>query len=428
VRAERLLILGNGGAAVSAARSARDSGHPGEIHLVSDVDGPAFNPMLSPYFLKGSIPWGSCFPFGLEWYSAYDVTCHFGSAVEFLDVLNRRAILEGGERLPYDKCLVATGAAPVVPPVPGLRGSSRVHVMRTAASVRRLDKAIASARRVLVLGASFVGLKAAEILARRGIGVTLLDVADRVLPLGAHPDCAAHIRSLFEGHGVKVHLGCSMDGMESSPQGAVCHFEDDVVREADLVVVCTGVRANVDFVDPTLVRMDKGILVDELMETNVPGLYAAGDASQGANLLNGEKEWLGTWENARLQGRTAGKNLAGQEARYHGSIPHNIGPFFDWTYAQIGDTLSGDLIHHAFGDPERGAHAVLAFREDLLVGANLINCTHLAGRLRRMILGKEQGSSFLNKATSVRDIESVLDVPMDGRVSALRPSFYRGGR
>ena len=388
MRHGRLLILGNGGAALSAARAARASGHLGEIHLASDVEGPAFNPMLAPYFLKGALPWERCFPFGAGFYDALGITCHLGAAAERLDTRNREVTLASGERISYDRCLVATGAGPIVPPVPGLKDSKRAFFLRTAASVRQLEEAIPKARSALVLGASFVGLKVAEILTRRQIRVTLLDCADQVLPGGAHGLLAAAIQALFERHGVEVRLRCAMEGVEGAGNGVVCHFRDGKIEAADLVVVCTGVKPNIGFLDPMQVRTDEAVLVDERLETSVQGLYAAGDACQGINIISGKHEWLATWENACLQGRVAGRNMAGESACYPGSLPQNIGLFFEWTYAHLGDvrgdvrTQGHSVLHRFFGSPSEGRFLVLALSGDVLVGANLIELRPSRGRLK----------------------------------------------
>jgi NADPH-dependent 2,4-dienoyl-CoA reductase/sulfur reductase-like enzyme len=410
----RIVILGNGGAAIHAAQAARDSGYAGKIHMVSDTNMPAFNPMLSPYYLKGLIPWEGCFPFGSTFYNEYDITCHFDFSVELLDPINQELALTNGEKLHYDKCLIATGASPVIPPIPGLRNSPRAYPLRIAASVKNLEKALLTARKVIVLGASLVGLKVAEVLSKRAVKVILLDVVDQVLPRGAHSSSAAYLRSFFEEHGVDVRLGCTLKGMEGAYEGVTCHFPDDIIEEADFVVVCTGARPNVDFIDPSLVDMQQAVLVDEQMQTNRQNLYAAGDVSQGYNLSSEKREWLGTWGNACYQGRTAGYNMAGKEASYPGSIPQNISPFFDWTYAQLGDTQpeGDDSRYVAFGDPRNGGYVVLAFDKNQLTGVNLINCTHLAGKLRQTIISKWDWGPYLEKSDkhfTIKGIENILN-------------------
>lgn len=403
MRKGSFVILGNGGSAIFAARAARVAGYGGEIHMVSDADAPAFNPMLSPYYFKGKIPWEGCFPFEAGFYRDHDITCHFGASVESLDALNQKVTLTDGQVLCYDRCLIATGAGPVIPPVPGLRGSPRALPLRTAPSAQKIEEAMHDASRAVVLGASLVGMEMAEILVKRGIEVVLLDVVDQVLPRGTHPVVAAILRRYLEGHGVDVRLGCTMDGMEGAKKGVVCHFKDDVIEEADFVIVCTGVRPNLGFVDRNQVKVELAILTDERMRTSVKNLYAAGDVCQGLNLVSGKHDWLGTWGSACYQGRTAGRHMAGKEAIYQGTLPENISPFFDWNYAQLGDIQpkGGNIRHIALGDPEQGGYCLLAFQDEILTGANLINCTSHTGKLRRAIIQKWRCSKVSDLGTDV---------------------------
>jgi NADPH-dependent 2,4-dienoyl-CoA reductase/sulfur reductase-like enzyme len=271
------------------------------------------------------------------------------------------------------------------------------------------------------------------------INVILLDVVDQVLPRGAHPLSAALLRTYLEEHGVDVRLGCAMEGMEGAPAGVACHFPDNIVEEADFVALCTGVRPNLAFVDAGQVEVDKAIVVNERMETSARNLYAAGDVSQGINLLSGKHEWLGTWGDACRQGRIAGENMAGGDAAYPGSIPQNISPFFDWTYAQVGDVQpeGNDVRHLTFGDPRRGGHGILAFRRDTLVGFNLINCTHLAGKLRQAVVQRRRWGTTVEQPNNVvteQEIEKVITEMTDrfsqfsgpwGTVDFSRPSGQR---
>jgi NADPH-dependent 2,4-dienoyl-CoA reductase/sulfur reductase-like enzyme len=131
------------------------------------------------------------------------------------------------------------------------------------------------------------------------------------------------------------------------------------------------------------------------MRTSAENLYAAGDASQGINILSGEREWFGAWQSACLQGRTAGRNMAGRDAAYGGSMQEHISPFFDWVYAQIGNVQASDARRIELGDPRQGGYALLAFEGDVLVGVSLINCTGFAGALRSAIVRRSQSDGPL---------------------------------
>lgn len=397
-RSPTLLVLGNGGAAMHAVSACRHASHTGSIHLVSDTAGPAFNPMLSPYFLAGKIPFEDCFPFGEEFYDHHRVACHFGSPVTMLDAVNKEVFLGNGERLAYDRCLVATGARPVLPDVPGLDDSSSVFTLRTPGDALRLREVISPTGNALVLGASMIGVKMAEILMGHGMNVTLVDAADQIMPGAALPECASIMELEIIKRGADLRLGRILEGVENRGGKLICFFKDSEPLEADLCLACTGVRPNLDFLDPNQVELDQGILVDEMMKTGAEDLYAAGDVCQGLNSVTGEKEMIGLWRNACLQGRTAGLNMAGSDTLYPGTIPHHVSSFFGLDFVHLGDiNRSGEEVRIlANSDFSGGVFYFLVFEKDMLVGVNAINTLRHAGSLMSAILRKSVWSDFLD--------------------------------
>ncbi len=237
--------------------------------------------------------------------------CFFGSPVEQIDTDNRTVALADNRRLNYDRCLVASGASVVTPPIPGLAGLPAAFSLRTPGSTLALREAMSKASKVLILGASLVGVKVAEIMSKKGVEVVLLDVASQLLPRGAHPETAKFLEDYFESHNIDIRLGCSVEGFEAGEDGNCCFLFDEIIEEADFVAVCTGIRPNCAFLDPARVRIELAVVVDRYMQTTAEGLYAAGDVSQGNNPLTGKNEWLGTWNHGCLQGRAAGCNLPG---------------------------------------------------------------------------------------------------------------------
>ena len=199
-------------------------------------------------YLKGNIGWERCFPFDQQFYSKYGITRHFDFPLESLDPVSQEIRLTNGEKLNYDNCLIATGASPVFPPIPGSETPQRAYSLRTAQSVQHLEEAISSAKKVIVSGGVSCGPQSSRSPRKRAAKVILLDVADQLLPQGAHASSAVYLRTYFEEHGVDVRLGCTLRGMEGGPEGVICHFPDDIMEEADFVAVCTGVRPNIDFI------------------------------------------------------------------------------------------------------------------------------------------------------------------------------------
>ncbi|MBU2509873.1 NAD(P)/FAD-dependent oxidoreductase [bacterium] len=385
---KNIAIIGNGGAAVHAVMAARSAGFTGQIDLISDSEGPAFNPMLAPYFLKGALTWDHCFPFGSNFYRTCDVTCRFNTTVDTLNIAEKSLQLSDKKKIHYDQCLIATGASAVVPPVPGLRDSKKVFTLRTTESTLQLQKAMQSARNVIVLGASLVGTKLAEILSKRKIKVTLLDIATQILPMGAHPKTAEKIESYFRQKGIEVLSGCGLDGIEEVGNRLVCHLPHRIFDNVDFVAVCTGVKPNLQFLEEGQVATRQALLVDNYQRTSANSLYAAGDVCQGLNRQTGESQWMGTWGNACYQGRTAGYNMTGKTTSLPGALPQYVSPFFDWVYAQVGDInrQGCDIRTDESGSPDAdGGWQLLVFKQEKLIGVNLINAMRNIGVLKKEI-------------------------------------------
>lgn len=384
------LILGNGGAACHGAKALRESGYAGPLMMISDVDEAAFNPMLGPYYLKGVAQWQVCYPFGKKFYERYDIKTRFSFGVKALDAINRMVTLESNEQVSYCKCLVATGARAVVPLVKGLRETSKALPLRTSADTLRMAEALQTASKVVVLGASLIGVKLAEILRKLGAEVWLLDIAPQVMPTGAHPVSAQYLQDYFEQHGIHLLLGCGIDEVIATGDKVSCVTADTVLNGADFVAVCTGIRSNIGFIDKSQVETGLGIIIDNNSETSVKGLYAAGDCAQGCNLFTCCNDWLGTWQNACYQGRAAGAAMAGKYLDYACPLPQHVSPFFDWTYVQMGDVYrQGDNVRITMqGNPFEGGFSLLVYENDILVGANLFNDMAKLGLIKKAISTK----------------------------------------
>jgi 3-phenylpropionate/trans-cinnamate dioxygenase ferredoxin reductase subunit len=276
---------------------------------------------------------------------------------------------------------------------------------------------MAKAKSVLILGASLVGVKLAEVFGQLGIKVTLVDIADQILPHAAHPECASLLQTHLTEKGMEIHLSWTLEWVEDHEQGAYFHFQRGETLKADLCLVCIGVRPNLDFLNGSDVDMDHGILVDHRMRTSLEGLYAAGDVSQGRNLLSGKKEVIGLWGNACYQGRTAGLNMAGHRASYPGAIPDHISTFFGLTFVHLGNPnhRGNDMTILSNRDLSEGPYRLMVFDRGILVGANLINGFENVGRLRKAMIRKLNWTEYfgpLKNLPSDQDIERFLaDVP-----------------
>jgi NADPH-dependent 2,4-dienoyl-CoA reductase/sulfur reductase-like enzyme len=401
-----VLVLGNGAGAWHAVRGLRESGYRGDVHLLSDHGEPAYNPMLLAYYVRGAIPRERCFPFGdaLDMYAGRGITFHGADPVVALDPSNQIVGTEGGARFRYDACVVATGASPIALSVSGA-GSSRIHHLRTLEQADRLMRALqGSARRVLVAGASMVGMKVVEAMIHRGLEVVLCEASPQVLPLAAHPDCAALVADGLAEHGVELLLGSQVEAFEEMEAGVRAYVgatvdgpkngleaDESLAVDVDLVVVAVGVRSNLGFVDPAEVAVDSGLLVDQYGRAECEGLYAAGDCAQTYDPTAGRHTIIGSWAAACYQGRAVGRNIArALDGRMRPldaapTVPaHNVIHFLDWVFVSIGDVRQ---VVDASGpaqvcDPEEGLYYRLTVQDGRVAGVNFLNCCDGAGILR----------------------------------------------
>ena len=386
VREKSMVIVGNGCAGAECIKALRESGYNEKIHLFTDGRWPVSNPMLTTYYVAGKIGFDRLFPYGAsqEFYLKYGVDVYPESPVVALDAQQKVVYAKSGLELKYDKCLIATGAAPVLPPIEGI-GSDRVYTMRIVEDAVRLKEAMTQTpKKALVIGASMVGMKLVELFYNAGVEVCLADLAQHIYPLSAHPECARVIEERLDQKGIRLRFGAGIEKVEETPRGVRAYFKGSPEgEEGDLLVMCIGVKANTGFIDRKQVVIDKGILVDGHMRTNVPGLYAAGDVAQGKNLLSGGSEIIGLWNNARYQGRTAGRNMAGGNEFFSGNIPHNMTHFMGMDFVSIGDVIGYDRTEKKY-DGKR--YIQLFWKDGLLIGANFLDCCTESGAIKNGLM------------------------------------------
>lgn len=397
-----IAIIGNGCAAVRAVESIRkvDAGVP--ITVFSESSALPYNPMLLTYLLSNKVTEKQFHLVPEDFYSTHRVQLVSGNAVTRLHAQSKRLTLAGGGEWQFDRALVASGSAAFVPPIAGANAPN-VFTLRTLEGAQRLMEYLSqhSVKKALVIGASMIGIKAAEFFHQAGVECCLADGADRLFPLAACAGCAAMMRELVEQKGIRLRFSAFVEAIETDSReyAARVHFKgSSEPEEADVVVMCIGVRAKLDFVDSQEILMQQGLLVDERMRTSAPDIYAAGDCAQGNDALSGEKRVIGLLDNARFQGQTAGYNLAGRDSTYGGTMPHNITRFLGMIFAGIGDPeAEGEVVEMI--RPETAQYLRIILREGRMVGINLLNHPELSGLLksnlsRRCRGGAEQGPGY----------------------------------
>lgn len=349
---KRLAIVGFGGAGYNAAKAARSVSPDAEIDVYTDTDVGPYNPMLTTYYVKNAIAYDTLFPFGaLEKIAqSLRLNIHTGCPVTGLLAQERAVELANGTRRRYDSILLSTGASALMPPIPGI-DLPGVLKMRTAADARLLKERIETGglKDALVVGASWVGIKVIEDFYEKGIACTLVDGAKWIFPVAAFRETAQRIQADLDRKSVRQAYGQMLERIEREPDGRLAACMKGGERfSADTVVVCIGIRPNVGFLKGSGLEIGRAVQVDRKQQTNIPGIYAAGDCCEGFEMQSGTYKHVGVWANAQNQGRVAGINMAGGNEEFSSNLLLNLAHYLHVDFLSIGDITTccpGDEVY-----------------------------------------------------------------------------------
>lgn len=318
----RYLILGNSAAGVTAAGAVRRVDPAGEITIVGDEPYSYYARVLTSYYLGGLVTRDSLWLADENWYLRQGIKLLAGRRAVAVDGASQRVGLDDGREIPFDRLLVATGAAPQQINIPGsnLPGVFTLRTLDDAAAIRKFAR---PGGRALVVGGGLVGIKAAEGLHARGLNVRLVVSSARILSQVLDDTGAELVHRVMTDAGFTIHLREDVVALEGREKVTAAVLRSGVTVPADVVVVGKGVQPNVAFLEGSGIEVDRGILVDEYLGTSIQGVYAAGDVAQAYDYARQERRINAIWGNAVEQGRLAGFNMAGRHTPYRGSIGRN---------------------------------------------------------------------------------------------------------
>jgi apoptosis-inducing factor 3 len=348
---ERVVIIGGGAAGFAAAEMLRREGFAGDVTVLSADDAAPYDrPNCSKDYLAGNAPedWMPLRP--PDFYKDQSIDLELRTHVMGIDIKARQVTLDQGRSVAFDALLLATGAEPVRLEIPGAN-QPYVHVLRSLADSRAILARAKEARRAIVLGASFIGLEVAAALRAREIEVHVVAPDRRPLERVLGREFGDFIRTIHEEHGVAFHL----EETATAVDGGKVRLKGGATLSADLVVVGIGVRPRIELAERAGLKIDRGVAVNEYLETSAPRIFAAGDIARWPDRHTGEKLRIEHWVVAERQGQIAARNILGQGQRFsdlpffwsqHYDVPINyVGHAAKWDDLQIqGDIKARDCL------------------------------------------------------------------------------------
>jgi len=380
----KYVIIGNGIASIGAIEGIRKVDTDNEILVIGAEDSPAYGRPLISYLLAGKITPDRLALRPKEFYENAKVVTKLGTTVTGIDTMSKTVSTDKGETIEYQNLLIATGGNPFMPPIPGSDGADVYNFTNLDHAQTLISKA-KEIKRAVVIGGGLIGLKAGESLFDRGVDVTILELSDRILSLAFDENAASLAGNRLEEVGLHVRCGVSAKEIQRDKEGNLkgVHLTDGDFLQCDVVVIAIGVVPNYGLAKDNGIDVDRGIKVDDHMRTSAEGVFAAGDVAQAKDLLFGEDRVIPIWTNAYNQGFCAGKNMAGADIEFSGSLAMNSISFYGLPTISVGTVTppEGDNSYEVAVslDEKKKSYRKLVFQNDKLVGYMLVGDIDMAG-------------------------------------------------
>ena len=383
------VIVGASAAGCRAVDAIRSVDPRCEVTVLSKEPGPLYSRVGLTHFLDGTVKLDGMNMRDGKYFDRMNARILFGVSPAKVDAVARTVALSDGKTLKYDALLSASGSHGVIPPIQGadpkLKG---LHTCITRDDALAIDAALKTARHPVVIGAGLIGIQVVDAFAKRKLKVVVVERLAHLMPLMVDATGAGLFRATLQEAGCTVRTGASASEIVGK-QGAVAavRLENGEEFPCDLLVMAAGVAPNIDYLEGTGVQVNRGVVVNAHQETNVPGIFAAGDVAETADMLTGQRVVNAIWPEALNQGWIAGLNMAGRREAYEGSMAMNTTSVLGVPVASLGlwDPEPGSAEVHQVVDERRRYYRKLVFQGDQIVGAVLVGRIEESGPLHNMI-------------------------------------------
>jgi len=363
---KRYIIVGNGVAGTAAAGGIRENDKDGKIDIFTDESVPNYTRIRLPDFIAGTVEEGDLILHRESWYREKGIGLHLSEAIQEIDPDGHEVRSAKGNRYRYDRLLLATGGHSFIPPISGA-DKEGVFALRSIADARRIKEYAKRATEVIIIGGGLLGLEAGNGLRKAGLKVRVVEFFPRLLPRQMDIPGASLLKGQMESMGFSFFLGAKSKEMLGGSQVEGLALEDGTSIASDMVLISAGVRPNLELAQSLALEIEKGVIVNDRMETGIASIYAAGD------LVQHRGQFYGIWPAAERQGEVAGINMAGGEELYAGTVMSNRLKVVGIDLVSSGEIdVDGQFESLVKEDEKKYIYRKLVLRDGVIIGCILL--------------------------------------------------------
>lgn len=375
------IIIGDGIAGIEAAKHIRKADASSEIIIFTEESYPLYSKPRMPELLAKEVTAEDIFVYKFEWYHKNKIQLYLHCKVKGVDVKNQKVILIDGSQFPYGKLLFSMGSSCALPPIDGIHTTKDIFTLRSIEDAMHIIKCASHSKAVTLIGGGLLGLETGNALRKLGLSVTIVELSDRLLPRQLDAEGAAILQKQMEDMGLKFLLGAKSKLVKEQDDKRVVVLHDGRAIESDFILVSAGIKPNIALAQEIGMSVNRGIPVNDHMETSISHIYAAGDVAEHKGKI------YGLWPAAQRQGVVAGINMAGGSETYAGTVPSTTLKVVDIRLTSIGDIQAEDKAVEQIKtkDAAKNTYKKLFIKDGKIIGAIFLGDTKNAYDIEKLM-------------------------------------------
>lgn len=394
----KYVIIGNSAAGIGTIEGIRKADPEGSIMLISDEPYHTYSRPLISYYLAGKVKPEKMYYREADFYEKMNIIIRLGVKVESILPEKKTIQLSTGEIVEYEKLMLATGGKPIIPEMAGLQLNGVFSFLKWD-DVKKIESYVKQKDKVVIIGAGLIGLKAAEALIGQKAEVKVIELANRVLSAILDEEAAGIVQHTLADNGIEFYLNNTVKEIQGSDKASAVKLQDGTILECDAVIIAIGVSPNKDLAVQAGLTVNRGIIIDEYLRTSNQDIYAAGDVSEGHDILYKQNRVLPILPNAYRQGSIAGRNMADQEQKYRGGFAMNAISFFGLPMITAGIIKpdNTEFMEMTEANSTNKSYRKIVIRDNKLVGFIALNDVDRAGILTGLMEKEMDVDGFIDK-------------------------------